>query len=236
VPTTRGQRRGAALSAKPSCAKRSAPSVRRMRSTQRPAGWCTSEQKMSAPLATIFAEADVESLALLVVVVALVSSALVKLLRGRTVAGGTRVTRPRTATPTPFSYWYAQVPFEHDDGAKERPVLVLRVEGRQRQGAEGHEQAQVRSDQLAQGRYVWVGSAWATRGKLAADRQGHDRPAEGFPTLLGSRAQRLLQTGTRPSPSDRVRSATRQHLRRTAALRMQRGSTRRRASRPASQP
>jgi hypothetical protein len=42
---------------------------------------------------------------------------------------GTRVTRPRTATPTPFSYWYAQVPFEHDDGAKERPVLVLRVAG-----------------------------------------------------------------------------------------------------------
>jgi hypothetical protein len=84
---------------------------------------------MSPPLATIFAEADVESLALLVVFVAVVSSALVKLFRGRTVPGGTRVTRPRTTTPTPFSYWYAQVPFEHDDGAKERPVLVLRVEG-----------------------------------------------------------------------------------------------------------
>jgi hypothetical protein len=84
---------------------------------------------MSAPLATIFAEANVELLALLVVVVAVVSSALVKLFRGRAVAGGTRVTRPRTATPTPFSYWYAQVTFEHDDGAKERPVLVLRVEG-----------------------------------------------------------------------------------------------------------
>jgi hypothetical protein len=84
---------------------------------------------MSPPLATIFAEADVESLALLVVFVAVVSSALVKLFRGRTVAGGTRVTRPRTTAPTPFSYWYAQFPFEHDDGAKERPVLVLRVEG-----------------------------------------------------------------------------------------------------------
>jgi hypothetical protein len=89
----------------------------------------TSEQKMSPPLATIFAEADAESLALLVVVVAVVSSALIKLFRGRTVPGGTRVTRPRTTTPTPFSYWYAQVPFEHDDGAKERPVLVLHVEG-----------------------------------------------------------------------------------------------------------
>jgi hypothetical protein len=53
----------------------------------------------------------------------------VKPYRRRTVAGGTRVPRPLTATPTPFSYWYAQVPFEHDDGAKERPVLVLRVEG-----------------------------------------------------------------------------------------------------------
>jgi mRNA-degrading endonuclease toxin of MazEF toxin-antitoxin module len=84
---------------------------------------------MSAPLATMFAEANVELLALLVVVVAVVSSALVKPFRRRTVAGGTRVTRLRTATPTPFSYWYAQVPFEHDDGAKERPVLVLRVEG-----------------------------------------------------------------------------------------------------------
>jgi hypothetical protein len=84
---------------------------------------------MSAPLATIFAEANVELLALLVVIVAVVSPALVKSFRRRTVTGGTRVTRPRTATPTPFSYWYAQVPFEHDDGAKERPVLVLRVAG-----------------------------------------------------------------------------------------------------------
>jgi hypothetical protein len=97
-------------------------------STQRPAGSFTSEQKMSAPLATIFAEANVELLAPLVFVVAVMSSALVKLFRRRT-AGDTRVTRPRTATPTPFSYWYAHVPFEHDDGAKERPVLVLRVEG-----------------------------------------------------------------------------------------------------------
>lgn len=84
---------------------------------------------MPAPLATIFAEANVELLALLVVVVAVVSSALVKPFRRRTVAGRTRVTRPRAAIPTPFSYWYAQVPFERDDGAKERPVLVLRVEG-----------------------------------------------------------------------------------------------------------
>jgi hypothetical protein len=84
---------------------------------------------MSAPLATILVEANVGLLALLLVVVAVGWSALVKPFRGRTVAGGTRITRPRTATPTPFSYWYAQVPFEHDDGAKERPVLVLRVEG-----------------------------------------------------------------------------------------------------------
>jgi hypothetical protein len=84
---------------------------------------------MSAPLVTIFAEANVELLALLVVVVAVMLSALVKPFTRRTVARGARVTRRRTATPTPFSYWYAQVPFEHEDGAKERPVLVLRVEG-----------------------------------------------------------------------------------------------------------
>jgi mRNA-degrading endonuclease toxin of MazEF toxin-antitoxin module len=84
---------------------------------------------MSAPLATTFAGANVELLALLVVVVAVVSSALAKLFTRRTVAGGARVARRRAATPTPFSYWYAQVPFEHDDGAKERPVLVLRVDG-----------------------------------------------------------------------------------------------------------
>lgn len=84
---------------------------------------------MSAPLAATFAEANVESLALLVVVVAVVSSALVRFLTRRTPAGGAWGARHRAATPTPFSYWYAQVPFEHDDGAKERPVLVLRVEG-----------------------------------------------------------------------------------------------------------
>jgi hypothetical protein len=84
---------------------------------------------MSAALATTFAETNVELLALLLVVVAVVSSALVKLFKRRTVAGRARVGRRRAASPTPFSYWYAQVPFEHDDGAKERPVLVLRVEG-----------------------------------------------------------------------------------------------------------
>jgi mRNA-degrading endonuclease toxin of MazEF toxin-antitoxin module len=84
---------------------------------------------MPAPLVTILADANVESLALLVLVVAVVASALVKPFRRRPVASGTRVTRRPTATPMPFSYWYAQVPFEHDDGAKERPVLVLRVEG-----------------------------------------------------------------------------------------------------------
>ena len=84
---------------------------------------------MAVLLATIFSDANVELLALLVVVVAVVLSSLVKPFRRRTVAGRTRVTRLRTATPAPFSYWYAQVPFEHDDGAKERPVLVLRVVG-----------------------------------------------------------------------------------------------------------
>jgi mRNA-degrading endonuclease toxin of MazEF toxin-antitoxin module len=29
----------------------------------------------------------------------------------------------------PLSYWYATVPFEDGDGAKERPVLVLRQDG-----------------------------------------------------------------------------------------------------------
>lgn len=31
--------------------------------------------------------------------------------------------------PELFSYWYALVPFEDTDGAKERPVLVLRHDG-----------------------------------------------------------------------------------------------------------
>jgi hypothetical protein len=85
---------------------------------------------MSVPLATsIFAGVNLELSALLLVVVAALVSALVKTLMGRPSARGTRATPHRATSPTPFSYWYALVPFEHGDGAKERPVLVLRVEG-----------------------------------------------------------------------------------------------------------
>jgi hypothetical protein len=86
---------------------------------------------LSAPLTTsIFAGANGELLTLLlVVVVAAMASALFKAFTGRTSARGTQAAPRRPATPTPFSYWYALVPFEHGDGAKERPVLVLRLEG-----------------------------------------------------------------------------------------------------------
>jgi hypothetical protein len=84
---------------------------------------------LSASFAASILEANVELLALLLVVVAAIGSALFKVVSGRTVAKGTRVTPRCAATPAPFSYWYALVPFEHEDGAKERPVLVLRLVG-----------------------------------------------------------------------------------------------------------
>lgn len=85
---------------------------------------------MSTPLATlILAVADLQLLALLLVVAVAAALVLVKTLTGRTVARGTRATFRRGATPSPFSYWYALVPFEDRIGAKERPVLVLRLEG-----------------------------------------------------------------------------------------------------------
>jgi mRNA-degrading endonuclease toxin of MazEF toxin-antitoxin module len=36
--------------------------------------------------------------------------------------------RHRMAAPAPFTYWYALVPFEDSEEAKDRPVLVLRRE------------------------------------------------------------------------------------------------------------
>jgi hypothetical protein len=85
---------------------------------------------MSVPSApSFFAGVNLELLALLLVVVAAMLSALVKTLTGRTSARGGQAPPHRATTPTPFSYWYALVPFEHGDGAKERPVLVLRLEG-----------------------------------------------------------------------------------------------------------
>jgi hypothetical protein len=88
------------------------------------------EKRLSASFtASILAEANLELLALFLVVVAAIGAALCKLVSGRTVVEGPRVTARCAATPAPFSYWYAMVPFEHGDGAKERPVLVLRLEG-----------------------------------------------------------------------------------------------------------
>jgi hypothetical protein len=88
------------------------------------------EEGMSASMATsILAGANGELLPLLLVVLAVMASALFKALRGRTSASDTQGPPRGAAAPTPFSYWYALVPFEHDEGAKERPVLVLRVEG-----------------------------------------------------------------------------------------------------------
>jgi hypothetical protein len=81
----------------------------------------------SAP--SFFAGVNLQLLALLLVVVAAVVSALVKTLTGRPAGRGGKVPPHRATAPTPFSYWYALVPFEHGDGAKERPVLVLHLEG-----------------------------------------------------------------------------------------------------------
>jgi hypothetical protein len=88
------------------------------------------EERMSASMGTsILAEANVELLALLLVVLAVMASALFRTLKGRSSASDTQGPPRGAAAPTPFSYWYALVPFEHDAGAKERPVLVLRLEG-----------------------------------------------------------------------------------------------------------
>jgi hypothetical protein len=85
---------------------------------------------MSTPLAaSIAAVADLPLLVLLLVVAAAMVSALVRTLSGRPISRGTRATTRRAATPSPFSYWYALVPFEDGKGAKERPVLVLRLDG-----------------------------------------------------------------------------------------------------------
>jgi hypothetical protein len=85
---------------------------------------------MSTTLAaSIAAVADLPPLVLLFVVAAAMVSALVRTLSGRPISRGARATTRRAATPSPFSYWYALVPFEDGKGAKERPVLVLRLDG-----------------------------------------------------------------------------------------------------------
>nr|WP_031070319.1 type II toxin-antitoxin system PemK/MazF family toxin [Streptomyces sp. NRRL WC-3742] len=68
-----------------------------------------------------------------VAVVAAVAGALVR--RSRTAAAprtsaAPRAAGPRTTGPRPQEIWWAQVPFEDGPGAKDRPCLVLRVNGR----------------------------------------------------------------------------------------------------------
>lgn len=58
-----------------------------------------------------------------------VGLALRKAFLGSTSWSGPRTRRRAPTTPSVFSYWYALVPFDDGDGAKERPVLVLRLEG-----------------------------------------------------------------------------------------------------------
>jgi hypothetical protein len=85
---------------------------------------------MSTPVATsILAGVDAELWAVLLLIAAATVSALLKALTGPSPARRRQPTLRRGATPSPFSYWYAMVPFEGDQGAKERPVLVLRLDG-----------------------------------------------------------------------------------------------------------
>lgn len=85
---------------------------------------------MSTPVATsILAGADAQVWAVLLLVAVATVSALLKRLTGPSPARHRRPPLRRGATPSPFSYWYAMVPFEDDNGAKERPVLVLRLDG-----------------------------------------------------------------------------------------------------------
>lgn len=68
-----------------------------------------------------------------VAVVAAVAAALVR--RARTGAAprptaAERTRGPRTTSPRPQEIWWAQVPFEDGPGTKDRPCLVLRVNGR----------------------------------------------------------------------------------------------------------
>jgi hypothetical protein len=80
------------------------------------------------PARLILALPDLELSALHLVVAAGTAAVLVEKLTRRHFGRRTRATPRRAATPSPFSYWYALVPFERGDGAKERPVLVLRLE------------------------------------------------------------------------------------------------------------
>lgn len=83
---------------------------------------------MSIPLGSwIAALADLGPLAALLMVVAAVMAAAVARAFARHGPGRGRPSRGRAATPSPFSYWYALVPFDEGDGAKDRPVLVLGI-------------------------------------------------------------------------------------------------------------
>ncbi|MFI6156605.1 type II toxin-antitoxin system PemK/MazF family toxin [Kitasatospora sp. NPDC051170] len=66
-----------------------------------------------------------------VAVVAAVAAALVRRARTTVAPETTAPSRgPRTTGPRPQEIWWAQVPFEDGPGAKDRPCLVLRVNGR----------------------------------------------------------------------------------------------------------
>jgi mRNA-degrading endonuclease toxin of MazEF toxin-antitoxin module len=69
--------------------------------------------------------------------------------RGRSSGSNTAGAARRTAAgPTPFTYWYALVPYEEGNGAKERPVLVLRLAG-------AHAEVLKVTSRPKQGRTTW---------------------------------------------------------------------------------
>ncbi|MDH6110705.1 mRNA-degrading endonuclease toxin of MazEF toxin-antitoxin module [Kitasatospora sp. MAP12-15] len=64
------------------------------------------------------------------VIVAVVRSLRSPAERPTTVRPGTGTGRPPAGGPAPREIWWAEVPFEDGPGAKDRPCLVLRVDGR----------------------------------------------------------------------------------------------------------
>jgi hypothetical protein len=85
---------------------------------------------MPIPVATSgLPGADTDLWPLLLIIAASAAVVLLRRLTGRTATRGTQPPGRRGASPSPFSYWYAMVPFEHGDGAKERPVLVIGLHG-----------------------------------------------------------------------------------------------------------
>jgi hypothetical protein len=128
--------------------------------------------------------------AVVVVLLIVVAGALARTGREKPERPRSRRRDPRS--PERFSYWYALVPFEDRDGAKERPVLVLthdgtyarvlKVTSRARPGRTDHR----RLDTSGWDRPGAAGGSWLQTGKVVTV------PLAGFRRHLGDETDAMF--------------------------------------------